>query len=588
MMRRLQTRYDVLVVLLLSVAFLYRVVLILTVPGSYDGSPHRQDGYVYDSLAWHLLTGKGFAVNRASVLSAGDCPPCEPITYPLPGYPLFLAGLYALFGRSYLVVKLVQAAVDTATACMAYRLAGRVTDSQRTAILVLGVVALNPFTALWTTDLSTETLATFFATSIVWFALQSAQSPWRLWWYLGFGVTAGLGTLVRPAFVLLPVVLLSAIWLARSLAWREALLRSALVLTAAALCLLPWVVRNYLVFHQVIFAGRSNAPEQDHGFGYYAWYQNWLRDPTWTPRVNWDYMVYARETIPDHPFPDYAYDSEGERQEVEQLMQQVKAAGRFTPEIEQRFALLARAKAQQYPVRRYVVLPLVRMARVWINSGTSAINDPRVKGGFSLERVRAEPIGFVVRVLLSISYCSIAPLGLVGMWLLRRRYWVIVPAALSVAYHTLIMEAIGYGVRARYVVYSVPVMLVFVGVSLVVIWDRIRLLWHAASRAGTSDEKRMGNIKDRGRQIVGRRLGKKGGSNCSRRGLGNLEAGRHFIGDCIARVVLSLFYFTLFVPYGVGARLFGDPLDMKAKAKPSWWLERTTRDLALDDARRQS
>jgi 4-amino-4-deoxy-L-arabinose transferase-like glycosyltransferase len=554
--RRRQTRYGVLVVLLLSAAFLSRVALILTVPGSYDGSPHRQDGYVYDSLAWHLLTGKGFAVNRASVLSVGDCPPCEPITYPLPGYPLFLAGLYALFGRNYLVVKLVQAAVDTATAFLAYRLARRVTDSQRTAILVLGVVALNPFTALWTTDLQTETLATFFATSIVWFALQSAQSPGRLW-YLGFGVTAGLGSLVRPAFVLLPVVLLSAVWLARSLAWREALLRSALVLTAVALCLLPWVVRNYLVFHQVIFAGRSNAPEQDHGYGYYAWYQNWLRDPTWTPRVNWDYMIYARETIPDHPFPDYAYDSEGERQEVEQLMQQVKAAGRFTPEIDQRFALLARAKAQQYPVRRYIVLPLVRMARVWINSGTSAINDPRVKGAFSLERVRAEPIGFVVRVLLSISYCSIAPLGLVGMWLLRRRYWVIVPAALSVAYHTLIMEATGYGVRARYVVYSVPVMLVFVGVSLMVIWDRIRLLRHASSCALN-------------------------GVWVTWKGIGQ------FIGDFVARVVLSLFYFTLFVPYGVGARLFGDPLDMKAKAKSSWWLERTTRDLALDDARRQS
>jgi 4-amino-4-deoxy-L-arabinose transferase-like glycosyltransferase len=497
-MRRLQTRYNALVVLLLSVAFLYRVVLILTVPGSYDGSPHRQDGYVYDSVAWHLLTGKGFAVNRASVLSVGDCPPCEPITYPLPGYPLFLAGLYALFGRNYLAVKLVQAAVDTATAFLAYRLARRVTDSQRTAILVLGVVALNPFTALWTTDLSTETLATFFATSIVWFALQSAQSPGWLW-YLGFGVTAGLGTLVRPAFVLLPVVLLSAVWLARSLAWREALLGSALVLTAVALCLLPWVVRNYLVFHQITFAGRSNAPEQDYGFGYYAWYQNWLRDPTWTPRVNWDYMIYARETIPDHPFPDYAYDSEDERQEVERLMQQVKAAGRFTPEIEQRFALLARAKAQQYPVRRYVVLPLVRMARVWINSGTGAINDPRVKGGFSLERIGAEPIGFVVRILLSIGYCSIAPLGLLGMWLSRRRYWVVIPTALSVAYHTLIMEAIGYGVRARYVVYSVPVMLVFVGVSLVAIWDRIRLLWHASSR---------------------------GGSNRSQQGLGNLEADR--------------------------------------------------------------
>jgi hypothetical protein len=60
-----------------------------------------------------------------------------------------------------------------------------------------------------------------------------------------------------------------------------------------------------------------------------------------------------------------------------------------------------------------------------------------------------------------------------------------------------------------------------------------------------------------------------------------------FFGDFIARVVLSLFYFTLFVPFGVGVRLFGDPLDVKAKASPSWWLERATRDLVLDDARRQ-
>jgi len=60
-----------------------------------------------------------------------------------------------------------------------------------------------------------------------------------------------------------------------------------------------------------------------------------------------------------------------------------------------------------------------------------------------------------------------------------------------------------------------------------------------------------------------------------------------FIGDLIARVVLSLFYFTLFVPFAVAVRLFGDPLSMKAKANPSWWLERSTRDLALDNARRQ-
>jgi hypothetical protein len=59
------------------------------------------------------------------------------------------------------------------------------------------------------------------------------------------------------------------------------------------------------------------------------------------------------------------------------------------------------------------------------------------------------------------------------------------------------------------------------------------------------------------------------------------------IGDFIARVVLSLFYFTLFVPFGLGVWLFGDPLDMKVKVNPSLWLERTTHDHVLGDARRQ-
>jgi hypothetical protein len=59
------------------------------------------------------------------------------------------------------------------------------------------------------------------------------------------------------------------------------------------------------------------------------------------------------------------------------------------------------------------------------------------------------------------------------------------------------------------------------------------------------------------------------------------------IGDFIARLVLSLFYFTIFVPFGLGVRFFGDPLNMKKAGSASWWLERKTRDLSLDDARRQ-
>lgn len=60
----------------------------------------------------------------------------------------------------------------------------------------------------------------------------------------------------------------------------------------------------------------------------------------------------------------------------------------------------------------------------------------------------------------------------------------------------------------------------------------------------------------------------------------------HFMGDLVARVVLTVFYFTIFLPFGLIVTLFSDRLDVK-NMKPEW-LKRQTTDLTLDDARRLS
>jgi hypothetical protein len=58
-----------------------------------------------------------------------------------------------------------------------------------------------------------------------------------------------------------------------------------------------------------------------------------------------------------------------------------------------------------------------------------------------------------------------------------------------------------------------------------------------------------------------------------------------FIGDQIGRVVLTVFYFTLFMPFGLGVRFFADPLALRPLSSPKW-LERKTQDLTLEDSRR--
>ena len=59
------------------------------------------------------------------------------------------------------------------------------------------------------------------------------------------------------------------------------------------------------------------------------------------------------------------------------------------------------------------------------------------------------------------------------------------------------------------------------------------------------------------------------------------------IGDIVARVVLTVFYFTVLVPFGVGVRLFGDPLQLTPSAGGVRWRARREADTNLEAARRQ-
>jgi hypothetical protein len=60
----------------------------------------------------------------------------------------------------------------------------------------------------------------------------------------------------------------------------------------------------------------------------------------------------------------------------------------------------------------------------------------------------------------------------------------------------------------------------------------------------------------------------------------------HFLGNLLARVVLSIFYFTIFVPFGLGVRWLSDPLQIKTKPT-SLWRPRSTGDQILTEVGRQ-
>jgi hypothetical protein len=60
----------------------------------------------------------------------------------------------------------------------------------------------------------------------------------------------------------------------------------------------------------------------------------------------------------------------------------------------------------------------------------------------------------------------------------------------------------------------------------------------------------------------------------------------HLLGNLLARVVLTIFYFTVFVPFALGVKLFSDPLHIKS-SPAELWRPRQTGDQTLKDIMRQ-
>lgn len=56
------------------------------------------------------------------------------------------------------------------------------------------------------------------------------------------------------------------------------------------------------------------------------------------------------------------------------------------------------------------------------------------------------------------------------------------------------------------------------------------------------------------------------------------------MGDVAARILMTVFYFTVTLPFGIGVRLFADPL--RLKSTEARWLARENKQATIEDARR--
>ena len=303
-----------------------------------------------------------------------------PVDVRVPGYPAFLAAIYAVFGRTQLPVMLTQATLDLFTCFLTAALAAFLAlkaQRRRVVVAALWLAATCPFVASYAAVLLTEVLATFL-TALALLTLLHAAAGEEIdpdsversamvypHWFLG-GVIVGLGALVRPEtpLILAAVALVLVARWRRPVDWPKLLRAGALIAAGLALPLVPWATRNWRTLHRVQFLAPrySQMPGEVVPRGFYAWTKTWLvrfRDVYLVP------WKLEDEPISIEDLPASAFDSAEEKQRVAALLESYNAALLISPEWDREFAALAAARTTRHPLRTYLWIPLDRVATIW-------------------------------------------------------------------------------------------------------------------------------------------------------------------------------------------------------------------------------
>lgn len=178
-----------------------------------------------------------------------------------PGYPLFLAGLYALFGIScFDIVRIAQALLSAGTVWVLFLLGRRLYD-RRVGLLAAAVFALYPYAVFYPATIMSESLYLFLVAlnlhALLWLRERPTQA--RAW---ATGLIAGAAVLTRPQHLLF--VGLAALWLLvyprRAAQARRPLLAVGIFLTGCGLAVLPWTARNVAHYGEFLLVS-DNGPD---------------------------------------------------------------------------------------------------------------------------------------------------------------------------------------------------------------------------------------------------------------------------------------------------------------------------------------
>ena len=462
------------------------------------------DALIYGNLAKNILNHGQFALTDGSGV-------IHSTLIRLPGYPLFLAACFRLFGiDNYRAVAWLQIGLEL-VACLLLADFVRRISTRRAGLNTLWLAAMCPFTAVYASAPLTESLTFDMICLALWSLnrylypleqnfnaiggsgsphapqldeklppasfvtghdfsrankikrIDGALAPGGWVPLLAFTIAISAAALLRPDGALLAIALWPALVFSSH---RRRTSHSTLTLTLTlALSLLPfavWTTRNWMIFHvfEPLAPRYATDPGEDPHMGWQHWVKTWCLDFSCTSEIYWN--------VPDGPvaigdLPSQAFDSPAQHEQTAQLLEDYNRDQQIPPELDARFEALARERTASHPFRTWLWMPLGRLADMTLR--------PRVENltidlrWWEYWNHRSETRFSVVYALVNLLFLL---LGFIGFFY-RPRFWPYMAAYLIL--RSLLLLTIE-APETRYTLEFFPMIFALGGIALQRIFTR--------------------------------------------------------------------------------------------------------------------
>jgi hypothetical protein len=315
------------------------------------------DSASYKLVADNILNGCGVSMSK---IGSATCIPHFGGNQG-PGYPAFIASTWLITGHSDLAVRLLQAFLYSISIIYLVESVSRYTKSFKISLILGIILVISPLHTAWSRFILSECLTIAGTLWVFAEIIRSLQSKSLRILPIAFAFVFTTFMRLDAILILFPIIM-TAFFIHRPIDAIKKIVYVGLIFT------IPWsgwLTRNYIVGLDNLFQPKLGELINETP-GVFKWTKTWSTHQYSSIAVYFPIYAYAYDEI---VIDEEAYSSNSEKNTVRMLLDDLQnhINKPFPDHIDEGFSQLAQKRIEADPLRYYLILPLKRTFKFWVN-----------------------------------------------------------------------------------------------------------------------------------------------------------------------------------------------------------------------------